>query len=93
MSDERLCSSNYFLSKKHGFGIVLFSLKVATTKTYFRHYDIDIKTMFYVIPVIMFYVIPVITLGYFRQVTHTYPALFSIKTRFYETKNIFYVKN
>ena len=58
---------------------------VATTKTYFRHYDIGTKTMFYIIPVI--------ALEYFRIVTHCYPTSFSIKTSNYETNNIFYVKN
>ena len=58
---------------------------VATTKTYFRHYDIGTKTMFYIIPVI--------ALDYFRIVTHCYPRLFSIKTSHYETNNTFYVKN
>ena len=58
---------------------------VATTKTYFRHYDIGTKTMFYIIPVI--------ALEYFRIVTHCYPTSFSIKTSHYETNNIFHVKN
>ena len=59
---------------------LLSTHKVAITKTYFQNYNISMKTLKLNIKLS-------IALECFRIVTHTYPALFSIKTHFYETNN------
>ena len=59
---------------------LLSTHKVAITKTYFQNYNISMKTLKLNIKLS-------IALECFRIVTHTYPALFSIKMHFYETNN------
>ena len=41
----------------------------------------------------VYFIINATTLKRFHIVTYVYTASFSIKTRFFETKNIFYFKN
>ena len=66
---------------------------MATTKTYFRHYDIGIKTGIKTdirIKNVLYYTCH--CTGIFPH-SYAYPTLFSIKTSHYETNNMFYVKS
>ena len=61
------------------------SLKQDTTKPYFLHYDICKKNIIYYLYIMRKYIIiAVIVLERFRVVKHSYAALFSKKTHFYE---------
>ena len=65
---------------------MILALNLSTTKTYFRHYHVGIKT-----------VCTTLYLSFAKErfsiVAHTYTASFSIQTRCNETNNIFYVRN
>ena len=65
---------------------MILALNLSTTKTYFRHYHVGIKT-----------VCTTLYLSFAKElfsiVAHTYTASFSIQTRCNKTNNIFYVRN
>ena len=87
-SAQRLWKQDYFLSKNMVLEprrLHVRNLKQDTTKAYFLHYDICKKNIIYYLYIMRKYIIlAVIVLEGFRVVKHSYAALFSIKTHFYE---------